>query len=645
MADASFTIKLADKVSGPARAAGKGVQTLHKSISRLKAGLPAVRSGFEKNRGAMSDWRTQATRAAQATNRLAKAQKRAAQADPLHGLGGKTGAMGGQFGVGSSAGVMGALGVAAAGAAVAVGMLVKKVVEFGIRAGVAFGKAVVGMAAFAEDATLAFDLLTGSKGKGAATLKEVTALSVELGIPLKQTVKDYQKLLAMQFTPKAAKDVIRMAADLQAIGVEADKVSSIIMTMTQIKAKGKLSSEELLQLAEAGVSTDLVFKALEKSTGKTKKEILKLIQAGKITADQGLEAIQQAVLAKTKTSKLGEAAAKAGTTMTGMWNSIKAAAMGALMGIATDALPDIAAALKPIMADVLSWMKSPQAKKFFDAIVAGARSVAKHITKVWNLLGKMSTAFSEGFGEGFDSVAKGMKGIDEIKLEPGDMQAAADGLIALAKALGMIAGAAEAAGRAWKKLPDFGASGFGMGGSAPGVEGIKYDTDQATFDLFGVGGLGDQGEYTAGLKAKGQEAGKGLSSGMADGIKGGLSSVVQAATDVATSAITAAKNALGIASPSKVFMGLGKQVAMGMEEGIVAGTPAVSAAASGIVNPAAGTGGGTTQNISAPAKINMTIQGSDDPQATAAAVAATLEAKISGMFESAALQVGVIAGG
>jgi hypothetical protein len=62
-----------------------------------------------------------------------------------------------------------------------------------------------------------------------------------------------------------------------------------------------------------------------------------------------------------------------------------------------------------------------------------------------------------------------------------------------------------------------------------------------------------------------------------------------------------------------------------------------------MINPSKMGGmGGTTQNISAPAKIGITIQDSGDPQATAAAVAATLEAKLAGMFESATLQVGVV---
>jgi hypothetical protein len=55
-----------------------------------------------------------------------------------------------------------------------------------------------------------------------------------------------------------------------------------------------------------------------------------------------------------------------------------------------------------------------------------------------------------------------------------------------------------------------------------------------------------------------------------------------------------------------------------------------------------GSGGGArTTNVSAPSKIHISIPAAADPQATAAAVYATLETKLAGIFQDVALQVSV----
>ena len=53
------------------------------------------------------------------------------------------------------------------------------------------------------------------------------------------------------------------------------------------------------------------------------------------------------------------------------------------------------------------------------------------------------------------------------------------------------------------------------------------------------------------------EVGQYLMQGLANGIRAGIDWVVDAAKGVAERAVNAAKSALGIASPSKVFRGIG----------------------------------------------------------------------------------------
>lgn len=65
------------------------------------------------------------------------------------------------------------------------------------------------------------------------------------------------------------------------------------------------------------------------------------------------------------------------------------------------------------------------------------------------------------------------------------------------------------------------------------------------------------------------EVGQYLMQGLANGIKAGISWVVNAAKGVAERAVNAAKSALGIASPSKVFRGIGGYISQGLGIGIM----------------------------------------------------------------------------
>ncbi len=73
------------------------------------------------------------------------------------------------------------------------------------------------------------------------------------------------------------------------------------------------------------------------------------------------------------------------------------------------------------------------------------------------------------------------------------------------------------------------------------------------------------------------EIGRDIVTGLIDGIKEKISSVVESVTNLATSAIDAAKRVLETRSPSKVFEGIGDNVATGLAIGIDKGTPKVEA--------------------------------------------------------------------
>jgi len=91
---------------------------------------------------------------------------------------------------------------------------------------------------------------------------------------------------------------------------------------------------------------------------------------------------------------------------------------------------------------------------------------------------------------------------------------------------------------------------------------------------------GKIGEIVGGIKSFWEDAydylsnqdlysvGRNIISSLADGVRAAMNKVVSSVTDVAKGLTDAAKKALGINSPSKVFMGIGDNVGSGLEIGI-----------------------------------------------------------------------------
>lgn len=94
--------------------------------------------------------------------------------------------------------------------------------------------------------------------------------------------------------------------------------------------------------------------------------------------------------------------------------------------------------------------------------------------------------------------------------------------------------------------------------------------------------------YAASFAAMGAD----FVAGLAQGIWDGLSSVVQAAVGVAKGAVEAVEKTLDMHSPSKVFQKIGRNVGLGMEDGLDASGPGVADATSNMISIPSAKGGG-----------------------------------------------------
>lgn len=379
---ARFGVELVDKVSAPARQAASELDRIEKKLAKSK---------------------TLATLTNNEVKKLASARV--------------GGAIKKQFDGAANAlirwGKYGVISVAAAGTAV----------------GVMVTQSVVSMGMFADASRRAFASLTGSAQMGNQAFEVAVDTAKQLGLDVQQTVGQYQKLLAMQFSLADASDQVKLAADLQAVGTSAENTQRALIALTQIKAKGRLQSEELVgQLAEAGVSTTLVYQALARQLGKTEAEVRKLISAGKVSGDQGIAAIKEAIMHKVHETRAGEAAeAFSKSTLSGMLNRMQAAP-NRLWLRTSEGIASAIGRLAPLMQRIEQYIDNIDARKIGDFVVTVLEAVEKIVP--------LALEFADGFGEGFKELFAGMQGFATTE---DDLKTAHDLGRNLAKAFGLIA--------------------------------------------------------------------------------------------------------------------------------------------------------------------------------------------------------------
>lgn len=284
----------------------------------------------------------------------------------------------------------------------------------------AFTKAAVQAAIFGDSAAFAFKTLMKGSGNAAMQLERVQDLAVKLGLPMQDTISSFQELMAAKFTPQGAEDIIKLAADMRAVGASTQKVSAVMLALRQVKSKPVLSFEELnQQLSEAGVASKSVLEQLAKMRGTSVMEIDKLIRTGKISGDEGIEAVKRAVMDTMGIKQLGAAGEQfASTTLEGMIGVFKARTSKMFIGLGQQILPSLrvlfdkftsfANAILPDVA-LLFGDIGKAAKDLFGSDAAG-KAFGFQIADIKNLIKLVRGAvpviksFADGFLEGFTAV-------------------------------------------------------------------------------------------------------------------------------------------------------------------------------------------------------------------------------------------------
>ncbi len=285
----------------------------------------------------------------------------------------KVGAMG--LGTGTMAGAGAVLAVGAAAMVAAAG-----VTYLGAR----FAAATASALDFGQRSKLAFGSLTGDASLGAATFEKVRRDAQGLGLDVHDTVDSYRDLLAAQFSIGESNDLIRAAADLKAIGADAERVKLALLAITQIKMKGKLQAEEMRQLVNTGVSAELIYKALGTRLGKTRDQLMKMQKGGKISADDAIEAFKTAIKEKTHEGALGDTAKMfANSKISGLIAQSRAMIDNAFITLGGRLEAPATRLAQLLFGAVNKIAESPAVGRFADKIVETFGGAVAYVEKNW----------------------------------------------------------------------------------------------------------------------------------------------------------------------------------------------------------------------------------------------------------------------
>lgn len=192
-----------------------------------------------------------------------------------------------------------------------------------ITAGLAAKKLVMDPASLADSyssAKIGFSTLLGDS-RGQKMMDDLDAFAKATPFKTSEVIANTQKMIAMGWE---AKDIIK---DMETIGDAAaatgkgdEGLNRIILALSQIKSKGKLSTEELNQLAEAGISAKrYLAEGLGYGSGDSGIAALsKDLEQGRIGSERAI----QAIMAGMKEYK-GMMDKTANETVKGLWGQIE----------------------------------------------------------------------------------------------------------------------------------------------------------------------------------------------------------------------------------------------------------------------------------------------------------------------------------
>jgi tape measure domain-containing protein len=140
-----------------------------------------------------------------------------------------------------------------------------------------------------EQASVSLGTLLGNKEAAEAFRKELVELADVTPFTFGEIQKASTKLLAFGFAAEQTRSMLLTIGDAaSALSLGSEGMDRVTRALGQIKAKGKLQADEMLQLTEAGIGG---WQMLAKQMGKTTAEVMAMTTAGAIDSTTAINAL------------------------------------------------------------------------------------------------------------------------------------------------------------------------------------------------------------------------------------------------------------------------------------------------------------------------------------------------------------------
>jgi tape measure domain-containing protein len=141
-------------------------------------------------------------------------------------------------------------------------------------------KAGIAIASDMEQASIAFEVMTGSAEKGAKTLGDLRSFAASTPITLNGAQQAAKTLLAFGLETERIMPTLRNLGDIS--GGNEERFKSLALAFAQTSATGRLMGQEVLQMVNAGFNP---LQEISRTTGISMVELKKQMENGAISAD------------------------------------------------------------------------------------------------------------------------------------------------------------------------------------------------------------------------------------------------------------------------------------------------------------------------------------------------------------------------
>lgn len=225
------------------------------------------------------------------------------------------------------------------------------------------GAASVKAAADMEQTRKAFTTLLKDATLAKDFLAELETFAANTPFELPGLLQASKKMLAFGFTAQQVIPVLTAVGDsAAALGMGQDGIDRLTIAIGQIQAKGKVSAEEMLQLAEAGVPA---WQMLADAMGTSIPQAMKMAEKGTIDSATGIQAIISGM-----NSKFGGMMQEQSSTINGMLSNIQDS-IGQTMVVIGDEITeglDLKPALKEAQDDLSDFAAKVKSSGIAEAI-------------------------------------------------------------------------------------------------------------------------------------------------------------------------------------------------------------------------------------------------------------------------------------